>query len=373
MATAKRAPGLETDQPNLRIEGLVCSYWDTKRQKYVVRAWPGKAKAPTEKQKAARAEFARVSAMIKKKTSQQYEAALAATVGSPLTWKDALTMAAYGTLFTVDGADGKQYRSYRIVSEEAQNALDSITAVPGAMLVRTVDGWRGLAPGTDLEVLTWDGPTGLPDWAAITVADNFDPWAPVTGVVHPAAADFTLAQNSGGTASIADLGSGRGVLLTVPSTGASSMAMAQVPVPSQSAFIATAMLMLNTARANVPYSFGIAVTDSGGKVQQFGFRNIANAVAEKADMRFSALGTFVTSVVDAAYEWANVVPVWVRLTLAGGNFLLHISFDGETFEQLASVSKTVYLASTLSKVGPMLFVNSSGVTLASNIFSWEVL
>jgi hypothetical protein len=363
---------METEQGLPRIVGLLSVHWDSKRQKFIARAWPKKAGPPTQKQIAARAEFALVSALVKRKTARDYQAALDMTTGTAITWKDALSMACYGTLLSADGTNGRQYRSYRIVAEDVQTLLDSLTNIPGAIIVRTVDGWRGLAPGIDLQILTFNGLTGLPDWASVTPSASFDAWAVDSIIQTPAASDFTLVQNAGGTAALTDLGSGRGTHLAVPSTGISSMAMMQVAVPSQTSFLAEAMLMVTTSRGSPNAAFGIALTDSGGKVQIFGGRNVGAGLWEKADFRFSAMGTFNSSVVDTTFEWPVVVPVWLRLLLVSGNLVLYASCDGENFEQLVSVSKTVYLGATLSKIGPIFYLNASGQTVGMNCYSWAV-
>lgn len=165
MATAKRAKGMTTDQGLPRIVGLLSVHWDSKRQKFIARGWPKKPGPPTQAQIDARKEFALVSTLVKNKNPVEYQAAITMTVGTAITWKDAMSMAAYGTLIEATGRDGTQYRSYRQMANEVQPLLDSITNTVGAILVRTPDGWRGLRPGTDQQVLIFDAGQGLPDWA----------------------------------------------------------------------------------------------------------------------------------------------------------------------------------------------------------------
>lgn len=371
MAKVPSVPGLEQWNASQRLRGVLSFHYNTKFQTWVVRRWPGKRPGGTPKQLAARAAFAAAAALIKQKSSDDYQAALGWSVGTGFTWKDLMTMAAYGTLLESSADSGITYRSYALMTDEVQSLLDSITNEPGAMLVRTTDGWRGLAPGIADEVLTWDGPTSLPDWKPIHVESGFDPWAVDALINTPVASQWTLVQNSGGTASIADLGSGRGVRLNVPSSGVSSMAIAEESVTSQSAFVAQGWFHIPAPYANSAWACGIGVVDSAGKVQLFGARNVGAGLAEKADFRFTAIGTFSTSVVDGTFEWPMTSPVWFQLQLTGGNFVLRVSLDGENFLQLASLSKTTFLGATLSHIGPMFYLNQSGQSFGPNIYSWD--
>lgn len=78
--------------------------------------------------------------------------------------RDALISAMYGTLVEVRLKDGTIYRSAREVNTNAQIILDTISDIPGTMLVRGATDWIGIAPGTAGNVLTTHGPAIMPSW-----------------------------------------------------------------------------------------------------------------------------------------------------------------------------------------------------------------
>jgi len=61
-------------------------------------------------------------------------------------------------------ANGQQ--SPALSERQVQAALDVITQVPGSILVRRAEGWRGLPPGTVGQVLKI-GVDGMPGWYGV--------------------------------------------------------------------------------------------------------------------------------------------------------------------------------------------------------------
>lgn len=90
--------------------------------------------------------------------------ALNLQVGTPYLARDILTKSAYGKLTVVKFKDGTTLYPEKIVSDEIQAGLDTISTTPGAMLVRTASEWVALEPGLPDTVLTAHGAGVLPDW-----------------------------------------------------------------------------------------------------------------------------------------------------------------------------------------------------------------
>lgn len=156
--------GLAPDADGLREDASMSVYWDNRHSAFIVRGRRVGMGADTPKRKAARAEFSAACAMAKKCTSADQIAAMKLAVGSPYTWKDILISQIYGKYWMVQFANGKEYWSNRAMSETAQVMLNSISNVPGSILVRLDDVWVGLDPGNANDVVTLDPHTGFPVW-----------------------------------------------------------------------------------------------------------------------------------------------------------------------------------------------------------------
>lgn len=96
--------------------------------------------------------------------------------GTPYLPRDLIVKAVYGTLVQVTTKDGFTYYGRRLVTKQAQVLLDQITQAPGAILMRTVDGWVGLEPGDTGQVLITGGPGIPPDWGAAPGAAGNGNW-----------------------------------------------------------------------------------------------------------------------------------------------------------------------------------------------------
>jgi hypothetical protein len=113
-------------------------------------------------------------------------------------------------------SDGTVIYSAREAALTIQNDLDTISAIPGAMLLRTADGWVGLLPGGAENVLTMNPITGLPDWE--TPAGGGGGSLTAYGFRAPAKPDITnFAFRDGSQGSgTATADSGYGFYLTCP-------------------------------------------------------------------------------------------------------------------------------------------------------------
>lgn len=118
-----------------------------------VQTWPRKRGTPKSNTTIEQnAEFARFVEAVTNMPADQRIAAMEIAEGSQFTWRDVLSKAITGQLVYLDVE----------LLVDIQTALDTISDDVGAILIRTVDGWIGLLPGTTGEVLTITG--GLPSW-----------------------------------------------------------------------------------------------------------------------------------------------------------------------------------------------------------------
>lgn len=78
--------------------------------------------------------------------------------------RDILVKMAYGKLVELKYKDGRRKWPLKIMSQEAQAFLNTITTEPGSLLLRTASEWVGLPPGPPDTVLTASGPGELPKW-----------------------------------------------------------------------------------------------------------------------------------------------------------------------------------------------------------------
>jgi hypothetical protein len=194
----------------------------------------------------------------------------------------------------------------------------------------------------------------------------------VLAISAPVLANFTLANSSGAGGTMTALNS-RGIVLKIPSN-ASAVSSAMTAVVSQSAFTASAFI--NPCWTQIGNIFiGIAVQDSTGKVDGFGYRDVsvsttAGAGAISSHFTFtSALAVNTTS--NGTFHFEQSAPHWLRVQLTGGNFVSSISFDGENWLQLFSVGATSFLGSTLSSVGIVAENNASGFSVFVPIMSFN--
>lgn len=116
-------------------------------------AWPrkrGQPKSATTLQQ--NEEFARFVAAVADMPADQRIAAMEIASGSQYTWRDVLSRAITGQLVYLDGG----------TLVDIQMALDTISEVTGAIIIRTADGWVALLPGAEGEIMTIT--SGLPAW-----------------------------------------------------------------------------------------------------------------------------------------------------------------------------------------------------------------
>jgi len=134
---------------------------------WIVGKWPrkrGPAKTPLAAEN--QAQFAQVVAWCKQPMSADVEVAQSVTKGTGYLPRDLMESACYGLVCIAYTQDGRILYGRRMLTENAQALLDTITTVTGAMLVRTADGWIGLVPAMAGYVLTDNGPGAVPTYQA---------------------------------------------------------------------------------------------------------------------------------------------------------------------------------------------------------------
>ena len=108
--------------------------------------------------------------------------------GTKWTWRDVATMMILGTYYAIEYPDGTLIQGYRMTQPDPQFILDLVSAIKGAMLVRTDLGWEGISGGVEGQAPIVQ-PDGSIAWAAPQVlAGLHGSWqAPMTGTLSTTA------------------------------------------------------------------------------------------------------------------------------------------------------------------------------------------
>lgn len=159
MATTKSPVGAER-MPALR--GTLIAY--VRNGRLIVAKWP-RRRGPSKNETAKRTTtwFKEANLLAKYVATEDQKLAYDATVGSPLLPRDIILMAMAGRHFAIDLDNGKTIWPVAM-TKAVSDSLDSISQIPGTLLVRAPDGWIALAPGEANTVLTSQGPTEPPHW-----------------------------------------------------------------------------------------------------------------------------------------------------------------------------------------------------------------
>lgn len=166
--SAPVAPGLIPQPGATRLKGVQLAYFDTMRQKWITRSWPKAAKTRTMAQQQNNRAFKQAQWLIKNSTGEDLIASYKMADGTTFLARDVRMKAAYGVLFEVHFKDGTVWTSKRLAMNNIQQLLNSITDIPGSMLVRTPDGWQGLSPPSGEQLLGFNPIDGVPEWVTFT-------------------------------------------------------------------------------------------------------------------------------------------------------------------------------------------------------------
>jgi len=144
----------------------------------IMKGWPKKrGKKATPDQKHNQEQFALAQRAANECHPWQYLEAAAMSEGTIWNRREILVKAAQGSLFDiVIGADD-YYGNWFEMAREIQALLDTVSDVPGTMLVRNAEGWVGLEPGVDGYVLSTNGEGFPPHWIPVSVPTPSYQWS----------------------------------------------------------------------------------------------------------------------------------------------------------------------------------------------------
>jgi hypothetical protein len=191
-------------------------------------------------------------------------------------------------------------------------------------------------------------------------------------ITKPTAASFSIADDAGaghGTGSKVDLAT-RGVEFTITcGTNGSTQSLFSQAAVSNTLGAVTAYIAPNFQRDNLNWGIGVGVRDNAGKVHAFGIRNASPTAY--VDMRYTNMSTVATLTTLNGGQIVAGRPIWLKLAKVSTNFVFSVSFDGEKFFTVSTVSATVFVGATLNDVGIFSFFNgASGDTINIDCFSF---
>lgn len=131
----------------------------------VLKKWPVKRPRLSPVTLAQNADLRFAMSIVKYAAGEDRVAAGNLVAGKPFLAQDALVSAAYGNLVQQINTPQGTFMGYRVSNAQINLLLDSISSVEGSILIRGVDDWAALLPGTAQQVLTVDPTTLQPDWA----------------------------------------------------------------------------------------------------------------------------------------------------------------------------------------------------------------
>lgn len=213
------------------------------------------------------------------------------------------------------------------------------------------------------------------DGAAIAAAygggsgSSFSPFFnSASDLIKPVAADFTLTNGAGLTATLTNLAS-RGVCIKATASSglllSKAMLNAYTPPAAGTDFSVTAFM---NRPPSDNFGVGICVEDNTGKIAQFGTRN------------GDAGGTYWNNAgsVSSGFSWYSSgglgffqIPWWIKVERIGANFVVSYSMDGEIWAIQQTISATAFLGSTLSKIGFGMWLNGFREQKALSCFSFS--
>lgn len=198
-------------------------------------------------------------------------------------------------------------------------------------------------------------------------------------ITKPAAADFTIADDATaghGTGSKANL-TNRGVELT-QTIGAASTTQSLFYEAAVSNTLNTLLVYISPnfqeTNTNKQYFYGIGVRDNAGKIDSFGLSfNSSTGDTEWQHTTFATISTAPTISALVGGHMAAGRPIWLRLQKVSTNFVFSVSYNGETFTTVTTVSATGFVGSTLNDVGIILYnaLSTGTKTMNLDVFSFS--
>lgn len=157
---------IQAGTEGVKAKGRLRVFWSPHHQKWIARKWPSGNGGDTPRRAKSRADFTNAVRLVKKQTGEEVAMAYEVTRGIQFVPRDLLMKAVYGTLLEITDTSGKTWMGVRVAQQEIETLLNSISSIPGSMLLRDADEWVALLPGTAGQVLSIDAGTLMPYWSS---------------------------------------------------------------------------------------------------------------------------------------------------------------------------------------------------------------
>ena len=234
----------------------------------------------------------------------------------------------------------------------------------------TKHGYVPIAPNDTSKFLRGDGTWAIPSGSA--GSGDVNPFSD-GNITKPAAADFSIADDTTvghGTGSKINLAS-RGVEFTNTfGAAATTQSLFYKAAISSTLGTETAYIASNHGGQNAKnWFYGLAVRDNAGKIDAFGIvfdQGVGNTVWQHATFTNISTAPTLSSFNGGAAACGR--PIWLRLAKVSTNFVYSVSFNGETYDVVATVSATGFIGSTINDVGIILY---NGMNNGSKIINLD--
>lgn len=166
---------------------------DTVHGKLRIRKWPEKRPGKRAPVNEYWTDWLRqVMALYKYAQPSEVQIWRAAVHGLPVKITDIYTAVMRGTMWNLAGPDGTIYYSARL-RERVSNSLDSITQLPGGMLVRGEQLWQGITPAGSSGLVLFTNDTVIPQWGT---PEDAGLARSALGRIAQRSTDFAVANNT---------------------------------------------------------------------------------------------------------------------------------------------------------------------------------
>lgn len=152
-----------------RLPGNYYMVFNRRYQRWVVMTWPKRRTKVSPVTQRQNDTFRQQMKLVRAACGEDRSAAEEIAKAKPFLYQDYLMAACYGSLYDPVRSGTIYERSVRVANTEVNALLNSISSVPGSMLVRGTDEWLAILPGNAGDVLT------------MNVADDTPVWAPASG------------------------------------------------------------------------------------------------------------------------------------------------------------------------------------------------
>lgn len=314
--------------------------------------------------------FSRVAGMHRTSTAYDLAAAHKVTEGSPYIWIDFIKACAYGLGVEARLKNGQAVRGVRSLTRTIDAMLDSITDTVGSVLWRARSGWQGTPQGAQGEVLSVLDASGAVGWAKPTGGGGgASPFAEA-----PNAPDLTSYEIVSTRSTSTATRTARGTWLDIPSNADQDQvaALMALPTPPYKVTLGAILPMRVTQNGG----FGIAVFDtSKSKNALFSYSARNDSYARLDYTLQSSLGRYANDTTVASsstYPQPSGSYITMALSDDGTNFTWSLSFDGEHFIDMQTISRTDYVVPAY--IGPSLIIFTplaSGKDIGFHVMNWK--